>query len=323
MEKLQGEEEVWLITGGLGYIGAHVARELMVSGKRIVILDNLSTGLMERLPKGAEFVQGDARSSEVIRKICNRFNVSGIVHMAAHKHARESQVDPAKYFTNNVGATIGLVEGLQRTSVKKVIFSSSCSIYGNGIANDKSLPNPQSPYAQSKLICETILQDSLDVMDISFISLRFFNVIGCADFLYSKDQSHECLVPVLNRKIAEGKPIEIFGTDLSTPDGTCQRDYLDVRDIANAHALIANQTSWGGFPSKLNLSSGLPTSVKDVVREFEHALGRSIEVLSMDHNLADPISIWAEPSEFLASLGWKPRFTLRESIESHIQKDIG
>jgi len=323
MKAHMAKDEAWLITGGLGYIGAHVAREFIASGYKVIIVDNLSTGLIDRLPSEALFIECDVRNSDAIHKICNEFKISGVIHLAAFKHARESRLNPAKYFSNNVGGTLGLAEGLLGTSVKKVIISSSCSVYGNAMGvDDASIPNPQSPYALSKLYSEEILRQSLNSIEIAFTSLRFFNVIGCDNFTRSHDQSMECLVPVIQEKIKKTEPIEIYGVDLNTPDGTCLRDYLDVTDIARAHVVVANAISGDHFPASLNLSSGFPTSVKEIINEFESLLGEKIAVVQRDKNPADPIAIWAEKSTFLAQLGWKPLHSIKDSIQSHYNASL-
>ena len=319
MKLNKSTNERWLITGGLGYIGAHVAREFILAGFEVVIVDNLSTGSIDRLPDGVHFIQCDVRDSDFINEICNKFEVSGVVHLAAFKHARESKLKPEKYFSNNIGGVLGLIKGLNGTSVEKFIFSSSCSIYGNATCvSENSPPNPQSPYALSKYHSEVILTESLKSIGIAFTSLRFFNVIGCDDFTKSHDQSEECLIPVIQNKAANNEPIEIFGTRLETPDGTCQRDYLDVRDIARAHALVSKYISEKNFPASINLSSGAPTSVKEIVHEFELVLQRRIEIVEREPNSADPIAIWAERSSFLSGLGWKPLYTVKDSIQSHV-----
>jgi UDP-glucose 4-epimerase len=323
MNSNEDSGESWLITGGLGYIGAHVAREFIANQYKVYIVDNLSTGLIERLPIEAEFINSDVQNSKVIYEICKKNNITGIVHLAAFKHARDSIINPLRYFENNVGGVIGLLKGIEGTAVRKVLFSSSCSIYGNAIgADEKTIPNPQSPYALSKLISEEILSKSLHSMGVAYTALRFFNVIGCDDFPGSQDQSLECLVPVIIKKIKESEPIEIFGTRLQTEDGTCIRDYLDVRDIVSAHSIVAKCLQGKDFPTAINVSSGRPTSVKEVLVEFENILQRSLVTLSSEKNPADPDAIWSLESNLLKSLGWKPKYSMKDSISSHISKSI-
>jgi UDP-glucose 4-epimerase len=313
-------KERWLITGGLGYIGAHVAREFIATGFKVFIADNLSTGIMERLPREANFIECDVRNSVSIRNICDEFGIDGIVHMAAFKHARESKLNPSKYFGNNLGGTLGLVEGMMGTTVRKFLFSSSCSIYGNASGvPENATPNPQSPYASSKWLSEILLKESLAASEVTFTALRFFNVIGCGDFPGSQDRSLECLIPTIADKMNRLKPISVYGTELETPDGTCIRDYLDVRDVASAHSIVARSMNLEEFPQAINVSSGSPISVKQVIEEFERILSKKLLVESCPSNPADPIAIWSQKSIILESLGWKPKYNLRDSISSHLQ----
>jgi UDP-glucose 4-epimerase len=315
------ENERWLITGGLGYIGSHVAREFIESGKKVVILDNLSTGLIDRLPTGIDFIESDVRDSRRVYEICKDFSISGIAHLASFKHARESKRNPTKYLANNIGATVGLVEGIVGTDVKKFIFSSSCSIYGDANdVNENSNNNPQSPYAESKLISESIFTQCLESIGVSYTALRYFNVIGCDGFPSSADQSDECLVPVITKKMRQGAPLEIYGTDLPTPDGTCLRDYLDVRDVAKAHTVIANSMLEVGFPKIFNLSSGVATSVLQVINAFEVVTEMKLPVIKAAKNPADPVAIWSQKSKRLEEMGWNPEYTLQDSIAAHISQ---
>jgi UDP-glucose 4-epimerase len=318
-QTLAGEK--FLITGGLGYIGAHVAREFIASECEVYILDNLSTGLIGRLPLQTKFIECDVRNAERVREICNTFEITGVVHMAAFKHARESKLKSPEYLANNVGGTLGLVEGIKNTGVKKLIFSSSCSVYGNAEdVNEDTQPSPQSPYALSKLISEQILQETVNTLEVNYSALRFFNVVGCADFSNSQDTSSECLIPVVAERIKNKKPIHIFGDQLPTPDGTCLRDYLDVRDIARAHTIVADEMSRREMPKIINLSSGKPTSVGEIIRIFEDLLGRKLEVTKQENNPADPVAVWSQKSKFLTELGWSPQYSLEESIFSHLKR---
>lgn len=321
MENKSLAGERFLITGGLGYIGAHVAREFLASGSEVVILDNLATGLIERLPSQATFIECDVRDPKKVREICNEFKITGVVHMASFKHARESRLNPLMYLVNNVGATLGLVEGIIDTWVKKVIFSSSCSIYGSAEnVDENSQPNPQSPYALSKLISEEILSESLRSSEISYTALRFFNVIGCADFPQSQDTSLECLIPVITERIKMDHPVDVLGSQLATPDGTCLRDYLDVRDIASAHTIVAAEMSRAQLPKIMNVSSGKPTSVREVIGIFEHLIGKDVAVRTQEKNLADPEAVWSQKSKILTEFGWDPCFKPVESIAAHLRQ---
>jgi len=318
VRSIEPSDETWLITGGLGYIGAHVARTLIDSGFNVVLLDNLSTGLFSRKPNASIFIKGDVQNSRLVNQVCNEYKIDGVIHLASHKHARESRLNPLKYWVNNVGGTLGLVQGIQGTEVSKVIFSSSCSIYGDTAqVFEGSEDNPQSTYAQTKKVSEDILLQTLLPQNIALINLRFFNVIGCDDFMDSHDNSQECLVPVIANHLLTQTPFRIFGTEHPTKDGTCIRDYIDVRDLARAHAVLAKVIGTRKVQSIVNVSTGTPISVLQVLQEFEIVVGKEIPYSNLPADPADPIAIWSQQSEALRGLGWIPEFKLNDSIKSH------
>lgn len=318
MESLDVSQENWLITGGLGYIGAHVARELIKDGCKVVLIDNLTTGLLSRKPDDCVFVEGDVRDSNLVRRLCKDHKINGVIHLASSKHARESRLNPLKYWANNVGGTLGLVQGIEGTDVSKVIFSSSCSIYGdNSEVLESSVDNPISTYAQTKKVSEDILLQTLEIRNIALVNLRFFNVIGCDSFVSAHDNSQECLVPVIANHLLAQTPFRIFGTEHPTKDGTCLRDYIDVRDLARAHSLLAKVIGTLTTQTVVNVSTGTPSSVLEVLQEFEKVVGKEIPYAAMPADPADPIAIWSQQSETLGRLGWIPEFGLIDSIKSH------
>lgn len=318
MKPVNASDSNWLITGGLGYIGAHVARKLIATGHKVTLIDNLSSGLLSRKPDASFFFKGDVQDSEFIRDICQRQRIKGVIHLASYKHARESRLEPIKYWVNNVGGTLGLVQGLQGSEVSKVIFSSSCSIYGNNSeVNESTTDNPQSPYAYTKKVSEDILTQSLVTQNISLVNLRFFNVIGCDNFPDAHDKSQECLIPVIANNLLSQAPFKIYGTDHPTKDGTCLRDYIDVRDLASAHALIASKIGKGNMRAVINVSTGSPVSVLQVLKEFESVTNTKIPFIQSPANPADPVAIWSHKSRDLTDLGWQTKHSLRESIISH------
>lgn len=318
MTFIDSQSESWLITGGLGYIGAHIAREFISNGHSVVIIDNLSTGKLARKPQNAICLSGDVRNAKFIHEVCNKYEITGIVHLAAFKHARESRINPSKYWSNNIGATLGLIEGIQGTKVSRVILSSSCSIYGNNPGvNEDSTDNPQSPYAFTKKVSEEILIQTLPLSGISFTSLRFFNVVGCDSYPEAHDSSEECLIPVISNQIRDAKLFTLFGNSHPTKDGTCIRDYVDVRDLAKAHSLVAAKIGRTPVPTIINVSTGVATTVLEVLNYFQSVVGKEIEYLTQFANPADPVSVWAHKSMVLDEWGWNPEFNLKDSIASH------
>lgn len=307
----------WLILGGAGYIGSHVLREFIRAGIDCVVFDNLATGIEERVPREVPFVKGNALNSQEIVKVCEDYGISGVVHMAAFMQARESVRDPIKFWTNNLGATLGLASSLSKTLVKHVIFSSSCSVYGSvSKATEDSPLQPVSPYALTKLASEQVLTQACSENDSRLTILRYFNVIGCDDFAYSPDQSAETLLPASARHILSGEPPVIFGGDLPTSDGTAIRDYLDVRDVASAHRVV---TTLGKGPQRnvFNVSRGVPVSVKAILSTLLEVSGSTLVPQILPPKEGDPAEVWADGSSQLARMGWIPKYDLRDSIRDY------
>lgn len=313
----QSDNRCWLLLGGAGFIGSHVARAMSEAGIRVVILDNLSTGLESRVENCADLIIGDASDKERIVDICLKYNVQGVINLAAYMQARESVRDPIKYWKNNIGVSIALAEAIKLLSLSRVILSSSCSVYGNvSNATDNTSLNPLSPYAYSKVASEQIISQACNENDVDFVSLRYFNVIGGGDFPNSIDVKEETLVPSVCRKIASGESPVIFGGSLPTRDGTCERDYVDVRDVAHAHLLVSEHNE--KFDNEyLNISTGNSVTVLEIVREILTISEAKTEITFENAKMGDPVSVSALPSMKLLKLGWVPRYNLRNSIESH------
>ncbi len=304
----------WLFVGGAGYIGSHVLREFESAGADCFVFDNLITGIESRVPTSVPLVRGDASNSTQVVDACNEFEINGIVHLAAHMQARESVRNPVKFWENNLGATLGITKNLGRTKVNHVIFSSSCSIYGNVRAATTESPlQPLSPYAFTKVASEQVLTQACDENDVRLSILRYFNVIGCGEFNSSFDHSVETLLPASAKHILAGKSPKIFGGNFSTPDGTALRDYLDVRDLARVHRLIASSD---GISKRqvLNVSSGIPISVKTILGLLLNISGTHLEPEVVPAKLGDPAEVWATPSSELLEMGWSPEFSVEDSV---------
>lgn len=310
-------KESWILIGGAGYIGSHVARALNAKGERVVVLDNLVTGIRSRVDNFTHFVQGDACDSNLIVEVGKKYNVRGVINLAAFMQARESVLNPIKYWRNNVGVSLALSEAIPSLSIRRVILSSSCSVYGNVFnANEGDNLNPLSPYAQTKVASEQILEQICDETSIDFISLRYFNVIGGGDFPDSIDTKNETLVPSVSRKILQNENPVIFGSNLPTRDGTCERDYIDVRDLANAHALVCDLKTNVG-KKYLNVSTGKVITVLEVVNELLKVSKSNLTPLLQEMKSGDPISVSAQPSKRLFELGWRPTVEFSTSISDH------
>jgi UDP-glucose 4-epimerase len=304
----------WLFIGGAGYIGSHVLREFYAAGAECFVLDNLVTGKTTRLPHDVSFIHSDATNPLEIINACNQHRISGIVHLAAYMQARESVRDPIKYWTNNLGSSLALAAILPKTKVEQVIFSSSCSVYGDaGMVTETSPIKPISPYAMTKVASEEVLVQVARVCGIQLNILRYFNVIGCGSFPESYDHSEETILPAVSRLILAGKAPIIFGDDFDTPDGSPIRDYLDVRDLARAHLIVA-KTEMPQKKMVLNVSTGRPVSVKEVIRILLEVASSELIPVIRPARPGDPAAIWSNESHHLRSFGWSPQYSLRESI---------
>lgn len=308
----------WLVVGGAGYIGSHVARNLINAGQNVFILDNLISGYKVRLQEDLPFFLGDAKDSNLVREIVEKNGIEGVIHLAAHKQARESQRNPVKYWENNIQSCFGVINGIQNTSVNHFILSSSCSVYGSaGLVTENSTRNPISPYGRTKATSEDIVQDCCSFLGINWGILRYFNVVGCDNFDLAHDDSLECVVPVMARKIASNQDIEIFGKNFDTPDGTALRDYVDVRDLADAHVRIALEMQQNQRNYLVNVSSGIPISVLQIAKSLLEVSGSNSKISFLESKVSDPDRIWGHPSQILLDIGWDAKFSLSESVQAH------
>ena len=318
----QGPVGTWLLIGGAGYIGSHTAWDIKQAGGHAIIFDNLSTGLAERIPPSATLIQGDAADHASVIDAIETHNATGIMHFAARKQARESVRRPMDYWNDNLMPLLGVVRAAQDTSIQNFILSSSCSVYGAAQgATEATAMSPLSPYARTKMVSELIVRDVLDAAPTNWCALRYFNFIGNANFPNAVDTSEECLVPAVTRRILSRQQPIIFGTSYQSKDGTALRDYVDVRDLAAAHTATARwMIRFGALPNPLvNVGTGTPRSVLEIVDHISELLdwsgGYSVEKIQT----GDPGPVYAQPSAFLASLEWKPQFSLRESLAAHCQ----
>lgn len=314
-EELLGSR--WLLIGGAGFIGSHVLRSFSQSGAKCFVFDNLITGQRSRIPSEVQFILGDATNSKEILKACEDFDINGIVHLAAFMQARESVANPIKFWSNNLGACLSIASILELTNIKHIILSSSCSVYGNiSGATENSPINPISPYAMTKVASEQVLSQACEKHSVRLSILRYFNVIGNDNFPASHDHSLETLVPSTARQVSAGHPPIIFGGEFPTPDGSAIRDYLDVRDLACAHNIVASSRP-RTQTEVMNVSSGNPVSVKTIVNAILEESGSYLVPQIVHAKSGDPSAVWAEPSESLGELGWIPQYKLHESIEAY------
>ena len=317
--------QVWLITGGAGYIGSHVADEFLANGKDVVIYDSLYQGLESRIEylrtkhnKEIPLIVADIRDTTKLNEILTTYKPYGIIHTAALKAVGESMEKPDEYFEVNFHATTKMLELASQQGIKNFIFSSTAAVYGspdhsNPIKEDDP-KNPISPYGASKLAAEGEVNKFLAIPGNHGTSLRFFNVVGTAapELL---DNSVENLVPIVINKLKAGEPPVIYGTDYPTPDGTCVRDYVDVRDIASAHLAIADYA--GDLPTALNVGTGKGGSVREVIAFVAKSFGHTeVVALELERRAGDPAFLCAEVSLIKKTLGFSAAFSLQVSTES-------
>ncbi len=295
-------------------MGSHVLREFISNGIDCVVLDNLSRGYRGRVPDQLEFIEGDAADSELIIKMCREYEITSILHFAAYMQARESVRNPMIYWENNLSATLGIAKALGSLNIEQLIFSSSCSVYGhNPEAETTSKLAPMSPYAMTKVACEQILSQVCLENQIRLSIMRYFNVIGSGNFDLSMDASAETLVPSVLRALTSHTPVQIYGDDFDTFDGTPLRDYLDVRDLARAH-LAASQITSGVSPAVYNVSSGLGTTVKQIIETLLKITDSEIDLEFHASKPGDPGIIAAKPSKVLLDFGWRTEIPIETSL---------
>src|ERR1700676_873650 len=320
---------VVLVIGGAGYIGSHTARALRRAGHEVIIFDNLSTGYAI-LAAGFELVKGDMLDAGTLARVLPR--VDAIMHFAAHAYVGESVTNPRKYFHNNVEGGLSLLNAALDAGVKKIIFSSTCAVYGEPakVPIEENTPRqPVNPYGVSKLFFEQALEAYDRAYGFRFASLRYFNAAGADDSgeIGELHDPETHLIPVALRAAAENGPeLQIYGTDYLTPDGTCVRDYIHVSDLADAHvrALQYLETQQleksadvkGGGSLAINLGTGCGHSVLEVIRAAENATGRPVRRKIVPRRPGDPPILVADPAKAQTGLGWTAKRNLADIVSS-------
>ena len=308
----------WLVTGGAGYIGAHVVRSLLQDGMPVVVLDDLSTGEADRVDPAASFVQGSVLDRGLVRRTLREHGVTGVVHIAAKKQVGESMADPLLYYRENVEGILALLDGCRAKGVDKVVFSSSAATYGLPDVElvDEDTPGvPLSPYGESKLVGEWILRHCERAYGMRAMSLRYFNVAGAATPELG-DTGVFNLIPMVFERLSKGERPRVFGGDYPTPDGTCIRDYVHVADIADAH-LAAARALEDGLPGETyNIGRGEGSSVLDVLRVVGEVTGRDTTPDVVDRRPGDPARVVASVERIRTGLGFTAAHDLRSMVES-------
>ena len=305
-----------LVTGGAGYIGSVVADQLLARGRDVVVLDDLSTGHREAVPAGATFVQAGIGDRVAVTALFARYPVGAIVHMAAFALVAESVADPEKYRANNVAAAKVLLDEAVAAGVRRLVFSSSCTVYGYPsavpIAEDAPV-GPVSPYGETKLEFERLLATYAVQHRLSSVSLRYFNAAGATEQRGEDHDPESHLIPnLLGVALGKRPAADVFGTDYPTPDGTAVRDYIHVDDLADAHVRALDIPPNGAVA--LNLGTGRGSSVRQVMDVARRVTGHPIPATDRPRRPGDPPELVAAAQRAAAVLGWRPRRSTLEEI---------
>ncbi|MFI9150014.1 UDP-glucose 4-epimerase GalE [Streptomyces sp. NPDC053367] len=309
----------WLITGGAGYIGAHVVRALRAAGEEAVAYDDLSTGIAERLPREVPLVVGSTLDARRLREVLAAHRITGVVHLAAKKQAGESMDRPLHYYRQNVEGLRVLLEEVTAAGVQSFVFSSSAAVYGTpdtDLVTEETPCRPMSPYGETKLAGEWLVRATGRATGLSTACLRYFNVAGAASPELA-DVSVSNLIPMVFEKLTENAPPRIFGDDYPTPDGTCVRDYIHVVDLAEAHVSAARALAASpGRALTLNIGRGEGVSVREMIDRVNAVTGYDRPPLTTPRRPGDPARVVASADRITQQLGWKATHDLQDMITS-------
>jgi UDP-glucose 4-epimerase len=312
-------ESTWLLTGGAGYIGAHIVRAFREHGLGVVVLDDLSTGVRENVPSDVPFVEAPLQDSGAVRKAVREHGVTGVLHLAAKKAVGESVEQPLLYWRENVAGMASLLEAITDEGVDRVLFSSSAAVFGIpsvDTVTEETPCAPISPYGETKLVGEWMLRDlAVARPELRWIALRYFNVVGAGSPELA-DRSVMNLVPLTFQALAAGRNPRLFGDDYDTRDGSCIRDYIDVRDLADAHAAAAARLDQGPVGEVYNVGRGEGVTVKEVFETVRRVTGRDFDVDTVGRRAGDPPAYFADPGKIEAQLGWRATRDLEAMVTS-------
>ena len=307
----------WLVTGGAGYIGAHVVRALRQDGVDVVVLDDLSTGDASRVGD-TPLVRASLLDRASVDRVLADHDVDGVVHIAAKKQVGESVEDPYYYYRQNVLGQLTLMEAMRDSGVRRFVFSSSSSTYGapeTAVVEEKAALEPESPYGQTKVVGEWLAVDAEAAYGVRSVCLRYFNVAGAAAPELGDPEALN-LIPMVFQRLTTRQAPQIFGDDYPTPDGTCIRDYIHVADIATAHVAAARHLERGGESLRLNIGRGRGSSVREVMEVIRDVTGLDFTPEVVARRPGDPPQTVASADAIRDRLGWAARYDLREMVES-------
>ncbi len=305
-----------LVTGGAGYIGSIVAKRLLDAGHEVVVLDNLENGHRAAVVAGAELVVADLLDREALGNVVTP-ELDGVLHFAALALVSESVSHPERYYRTNVGGTLNLLEAMNGAGVRRLVFSSTCAVYGEPDEvpiRETAIPRPVNAYGASKLSVDLMIRDFCRAHGLGAVSLRYFNVAGACGDLGEDHEPETHLIPnILRAAFGAAPEVNIYGTDYPTPDGTAIRDYIHVEDLAAAHLLALDATR-DGEHKVFNLGSGSGYSVREVIEQAQSVTGTEIRAREAERRPADPPVLVAASDRIKAELGWEPTRTLEAMI---------
>src|SRR5579875_2979890 len=299
-----------LVTGGAGYIGSIVARFLIDEGHEVVVFDNLERGHREAVPAGAQLIVGDLRNPEDPRGVLRAGGFDGVLHFAALALVGESVQNPGLYYRTNVAGTLNLLEAMVDSLVPRLVFSSTCAVYGQPEEvpiTESAPPRPQNAYGASKLAADHMIGDFCTAHGLAAVSLRYFNVAGAHGEAGEDHEPETHLIPnVLKVPLGQREHVEVFGEDYPTPDGSAVRDYIHIEDLAEAH-LLALAHARTGEHRIFNLGNGVGFSVREVIAAAERVTGQAIPAVPAPRRPGDPPRLVAASQRIREELGWEPR----------------
>jgi UDP-glucose 4-epimerase len=311
----------WLITGGAGYIGAHVVQAMTEAGERVVVVDDLSTGFAERLPADVELVTGTVLDRALLDKVFAEHQVTGVVHIAGKKQVGESVARPLYYYRENVDGLRTLLEATVAAGVRRFVFSSSASVYGMVDVDQvtEDTPGvPMSPYGETKLAGEWLVKATAQAYGLGYVNLRYFNVAGASSPELA-DIGVFNLIPMVFQKLTDHQQPAIFGDDYPTPDGTCIRDYIHVADIASAHLAAARHLAENNtdVALTLNIGRGEGSSVREMVDQIRKLTDHAdVQPVVTARRPGDPAKVVASADRIREELGWTARYDVADMISS-------
>jgi UDP-glucose 4-epimerase len=302
-----------LVTGGAGYIGSHVVKQLGERGERVVVLDNLCTGFRESVLCG-EFIEGNSGDMALVDRVLRDHAIRSVMHFAAHIWVPESVADPLKYYRNNTANTRNLLECCARAGIEHFVFSSTAAVYGvlaTDLIPEQTPTAPINPYGSSKLMSEWMLRDLAKINPLRYVILRYFNVAGAALDGRIGQSTPECthLIKIACEALTgKREQVHVFGTDYPTPDGTGVRDYIHVEDLAGAHLKALDYLRGGNASTVLNCGYGHGYSVREVLDAVQRVSGTRLNIVESPRRAGDPPALVADSARIRETVGWEPRY---------------